>query len=66
MDQSNSSQLPTRAILKLKPGAKRTSAETKTSPTPGAPSKAIQKPGASWSDDYKRSMQEEMDALATR
>jgi hypothetical protein len=36
---------------------------TKTQPPPRPQSKLAQKPGASWSDEFKRRMQADMDAL---
>jgi hypothetical protein len=65
MNQSNSSP-STRVTLKLKPGVRRAPDETKPSSILRPQSKEKQKPGAAWSDDYKRSMLEEMDALASR
>jgi hypothetical protein len=65
MNPSNS-RPSARVTLKLKPGVRRAPDEVKTSSIPRPQSKEKQKPGAAWSDDYKRSMQEEMDALATR
>jgi hypothetical protein len=38
--------------------------DTKPTATTKPRSKASQKPGAYWSDDYKRKMQEDMDRLA--
>jgi hypothetical protein len=68
MNQSNSSSSPSgpRITLKLKAGVRRTPDEVKASSIPRPLRKATQKPGAAWSDEYKRSMQEEMDALASR
>jgi hypothetical protein len=63
MNPSNSSS-SARVTLKLKPGVRRAADEVKTSPIPRSQSREKQKPGAAWSDDYKRSMQEEMEALA--
>jgi hypothetical protein len=68
MNQSNSASRPSapRVTLKLKAGVRRNSDEIKTSSTTRPQSQQKHKPGAAWSDDYKRSMQEEMDALASR
>jgi hypothetical protein len=55
-----------RPTLKLKVAPRKPSTEVKaTAPAPAArPSKANQKPGAHWSDEYKERMQKDMDALA--
>jgi hypothetical protein len=65
MNNSNSSSNPTpsRATLKLKVGARKSARENKTPPPPQARSKANGKPGAHWSDEYKESMQADMDRL---
>jgi hypothetical protein len=55
-----------RSTLKLKAGAKKTPRESKPAPPPKPQSKLSQKSGAAWSDEYKRQMQEDMDALITR
>jgi hypothetical protein len=66
----SSSPRPPRPTLKLKVGARksadgaRKSADSgKTPITPQPDKKAKLKPGADWSDEYKRRMQEDMDAL---
>jgi len=48
-----------RPTLKLKVAPRKPLVEVKQTPTPTAKSqsKASQKPGARWSDDYKRMMQ---------
>jgi hypothetical protein len=52
--------------LKLK-GAPRAPAEpAKAAPPPATPSKSNQKPGAHWSDEYKRRMQADMDELTSK
>jgi hypothetical protein len=60
----SSSSSPFRSILKLKPGAQK-SREAKT-PLPRPQSKLSQKPGAAWSDEFKRRMQEDVNALLPR
>jgi hypothetical protein len=68
MNDSNSSANPhpPRATLKLKTGTKKTPDENKTASPPRAASKTNQKAGAHWSDEYKRQMQADMDALTSR
>jgi len=67
MNQSNSSSPSApRITLKLKAGVRRTRDEVRTPSVPRPQRNEKQKAGAAWSDDYKRSMQEEMDALASR
>jgi hypothetical protein len=51
-----------RPTLKLKVAPRKAATETKA-PSPKPPSKASQKPGAHWSDEYKERMQRDMDAL---
>jgi hypothetical protein len=54
---------PARPTLKLKAGARRP-VESVKAPTIAQPDKKTKlKPGADWSDEYKRRMQEDMDAL---
>jgi hypothetical protein len=67
MNNSNSPSNPTssRPTLKLKAGARKP-AENKATPMPQPQSKANQKPGAHWSDEYKQRMQADMDALTSR
>jgi hypothetical protein len=65
MPQSNSSNIPSRTILKLK-AAPRKSPREVNAPPPLAQSKSAQKPGAVWSDEFKRQMQADMDALLSR
>jgi hypothetical protein len=64
MNDSNSSSNPTssRVTLKLK-GAARKSSDNKAAPTPQPQGKSNGKPGAHWSDEYKRRMQADMDKL---
>jgi hypothetical protein len=62
MPQSNSLNSASRQILKLKTAPRKSPREVKT-PPPKAQSKLAQKPGASWSDEFKRQMQADMDAL---
>ena len=61
----SSSPRPPRPTLKLKAGARRSadSGKTPISPIQAPDKKARLKPGADWSDEYKRRMQEDMDAL---
>ena len=68
MNNSNSSSNPTspRVTLKLKAGARKSTKESKQTPPPQPQSKANQKPGAHWSDEYKERMQADMDALSSR
>jgi len=63
--QSNPSNPLSRSILKLKTAPRKSPREVKTPPA-RPQSKPSQKPGAAWSDEFKRSMQEDMDALASR
>ena len=64
MHESNPT--PPRATLKLKAGIKKSPRESQAAPSPKPPSKINQKSGAAWSDEYKRQMQEDMDALVSR
>jgi hypothetical protein len=66
MTESNPSN-PTspRPVLKLKASAQKSVRADKT-PPPRVPAKPSQKPGAAWSDEFKRRMQEDMDALISR
>jgi hypothetical protein len=68
MNNSNSPSDPasSRVTLKLKAGARKSPRESKTPAVPGPRSKASQKPGAHWSDEYKERMQADMDALTRR
>jgi hypothetical protein len=65
MNQSNSDSTP-RVTLKLKTGPRKTAEPRSNQPVPRPQSKASQKPGAEWSDEYKQRMQADMDALASR
>jgi hypothetical protein len=58
-----SSPRPPRPTLKLKAGARKSADPGKTPITPLPDKKAKVKPGADWSDEYKRRMQDDMDAL---
>jgi hypothetical protein len=58
-----SSPRPRRPTLKLKAGARRPADSAKTPAIPQPEKKTKSKPGADWSDEYKRRMQEDMDAL---
>jgi hypothetical protein len=53
-----------RPVLKLKTAPRKLPAAVKIPPQSHA--KLNQKPGAAWSDEFKRRMQEDMDALLTR
>ncbi|HTB89294.1 MAG TPA: hypothetical protein VK743_15135 [Steroidobacteraceae bacterium] len=55
-----------RPTLKLKIEARKSPREIKSAPPPRPQGKLSQKPGAAWSDELKRRMQEDMDALLTR
>jgi hypothetical protein len=66
MNQSNSDSTPPRVTLKLKAGPRKTAEPSSNQPVPRPQSKANQKPGAEWSDEYKQRMQADMDALASR
>jgi hypothetical protein len=55
-----------RLTLKLKAGIRKSPPESKSAPPPKSQSKLSQKSGAAWSDEYKRQMQEDMDALMSR
>jgi hypothetical protein len=69
MNDSNSSSPSPRPTLKLKAGARKPPEQIKTQPAAQQSkanqlhSKASQKPGAQWSDEYKQRMQADMDAL---
>ena len=63
MHQSNPSNTPSRTLLKLKTAPRQSPREVKT-PPPKAQGKLAQKPDASWSDEFKRRMQADMDGLA--
>jgi hypothetical protein len=67
MDQSNPSNPSSpRPTLKLKIAARKSPREIKAAPPARPQSKVNQKPGAAWSDEFKRKMQEDMDALLIR
>jgi hypothetical protein len=65
MNDSNSSSNPasSRVTLKLKGAARKASGDNKAPPIPQPHSKPNVKPGAHWSDEYKRRMQADMDKL---
>jgi hypothetical protein len=67
MNNSNSSSnsASSRVTLKLKGAARKSSEESKASPIPRTQSKPNLKPGAHWSDEYKKRMQADMDKLAS-
>jgi hypothetical protein len=62
-DSASDTHTP-RPTLKLKVAPRKPPVETKPTPTAKPVSKASQNPGAHWSDDYKRTMQQEMDQLS--
>jgi hypothetical protein len=62
MHQSNPQNSASRQILKLKTAPRKSPREVKT-PAPRPHSKLADKPNAAWSDEFKRQMQEDMDAL---
>jgi hypothetical protein len=57
------SSSPPRRTLKLKVPARKPPETVKAPPSPAGPKKAEPKPGAHWSDEYKRRMQADMDEL---
>ncbi|HLZ97991.1 MAG TPA: hypothetical protein VKP66_08560 [Steroidobacteraceae bacterium] len=65
MNDSNSSSNPTapRPTLKLKGAARKSADDVKAAPVPQPQAKPNVKPGAHWSDEYKRRMQADMDKL---
>jgi hypothetical protein len=65
MNDSNSSSNPatSRVTLKLKGAARKSSDDNKAPPIPQPHGKPNVKPGAHWSDEYKRRMQADMDKL---
>jgi hypothetical protein len=63
---SSSNPTPSRSTLKLKGAARKSSDESKAPPLPQPRQKAPAKPGAHWSDEYKRRMQADMDALTSK
>lgn len=68
MNNSNSSSNPTspRTTLKLKIGARKLLSEGKAVAALQPQATTKSKPGAHWSDEYKKRMQADMDALASR
>ena len=65
MNDSNSPSNPTsaRVTLKLKGAARKPPEDNKAPPVPQPHGKPNAKPGAHWSDEYKRRMQADMDKL---
>ena len=63
MSESNTAN--PRPVLKLKVTPRKSSPEVQT-PISRPQSKLSQKPNAAWSDEFKRRMQEDMDALVRR
>jgi hypothetical protein len=61
---SDSNPANPRPVLKLKVTPRKRLPEP--TPPPQAQGKLGQKPGAAWSDEFKRRMQEDMDALSSR
>jgi hypothetical protein len=68
MNNSNSSSSPpsSRVTLKLKTPARKSPDESKAPPNPQPQRKSNAKPGAHWSDEYKRRMQADMDELTRK
>jgi Ulp1 family protease len=72
MNNSNSSSNPpsSRVTLKLKTPARKSPDESKAPPNPQpqrkSNAKSDAKPGAHWSDEYKRRMQADMDELTRK
>ena len=72
MNNSNSSSNPpsSRVTLKLKTPARKSPDESKAPPNPPpqrkSNAKSDAKPGAHWSDEYKRRMQADMDELTRK
>lgn len=64
MNESKSN--PARSTLKLKAGPRKSVQASPSAPPPKPQPKLNQKSGAAWSDEYKRQMQEDMDALISR
>jgi hypothetical protein len=62
-DSDPSSPSSPRRTLKLKGPARKPPEPSKAPPAPTAAKKTEQKPGAHWSDEYKRRMQADMDEL---
>jgi hypothetical protein len=62
---SSSTSAPSRVTLKLKGPARKSSDESKAPPILRTQSKPNLKPGAQWSDEYKKRMQADMDELAS-
>jgi hypothetical protein len=63
---SDSAPSSRRPVLKLKTAPRKSAPAIEAQPAPQAQSKLRQKPGATLSDDLKRRMQEDMDALIRR
>jgi hypothetical protein len=65
MNDSNSSSNPasSRITLKLKGAARKSAEDIKPAPNLPPQPKSNVKPGAHWSDEYKRRMQADMDKL---
>ena len=61
---SPSNPAPPRTTLKLKGPARKAPEEIKPAPKPVT--KSGSKPGAHWSDEYKRQMQADMDELTSK
>jgi len=68
MNNSKSSSNPTssRVTLKLKGAARKSSDKSNAPPIPPSQSKPNLKPGAHWSDEYKKRMQADMDELTSK
>jgi hypothetical protein len=68
MNDSDPTSRPTasRITLKLKGAARKSPDDRKAPPAPPPNSRPSPKPGAQWSDDYKRRMQADMDDLTSK
>jgi len=68
MDNSNppSNASGSRVTLKLKGAARKAPEADKAPPAPPPAGKSSLKPGAHWSDEYKRRMQADMDKLTSK
>lgn len=66
MNDSNPSSTTPRVTLKLKVAARKPPDDIKPAPVPQPQAKSSGKPGAHWSDEYKRRMQADMDKLTTK
>jgi hypothetical protein len=65
-DSNSADSSAARVTLKLKAGARKSPDQPKVQLASRPQSKASEKSGAHWSDEYKDRMQADMDALAGR